>query len=122
MPRGVEGFESSRIVCWCVLVSLSRDTTKGLLCLLGSYPLDEIGNEEMGGYKQVQGEAVDDIGSAVVVAAETDENSILLSLAGVCVYVADDSNTFLKLTIISRKLDTTAVVSLAHMGGGKDAY
>jgi len=45
MPRGIEGSESSRIVCSCVLVSLARNTTKCLPCLLGSHPLDEIGNE-----------------------------------------------------------------------------
>jgi len=75
----------------------------------------------MSRYKQVQGEAGDDVGPSVAVAAEADEDAILLSLVGLCVG-AGWYGTFLKFTIISRKLDTTGWISLAHADGSEDAY
>lgn len=73
---------------------------------MGCCELDDVGNEEVARDYEVEGCAEEDVLSSVVVAADADEDSILLWLA-VDLKLVCEQRTFLKFSIINRRLPTT---------------
>ena len=92
IPRRVEltqrgGVFGGRVL---VLVLFGGDALVGAVGLPGSGELNQVGDEEMGRNQEVEEQAGDDIGAAVVVAAETYEDAILLQVDNHQSQVGDD--------------------------------
>ena len=89
-------------------VTLLFRLTDGLFCLLGCFELYAVSNEQGARDKQIKDSAQNGIAAAIVVAGYADENSILLRISirsRRC--IGSETLTFLKFSIIRRKLDTT---------------
>jgi hypothetical protein len=105
VPCRVEAAQRCCVFCGCVGVALGGYAGVGSVCLPGCGQLDEVCDEEVGWDEEVEEEAGDDVGAAVVVAAEAYEDAVLLELALEAQW-NNLKHTFCRFTIISRRLET----------------
>jgi hypothetical protein len=80
VPGRIEALEGRRILGGRVLAFLLGDTLEGSVGLPSSSQFNQVCDKEMGGDKEVKQQAGDDIGTAVIVAANTDQDAVLLQV------------------------------------------
>jgi len=91
VPGRIEFAQRGGVLCGCVIIVLfGRDARVGAVSLPGSGELNQVGDEQMGGNQEVEEQTGNDIGAAVIVAAETYEHAILLQVHNHQPQVGDD--------------------------------
>ncbi len=108
-PRGSEapsGFRAVRRI-----LRMPFGATKRTFSLVSGGKFDDVGDEEMARNEQVENKTEKYVLPAIIVAAYTNENSILESCQGHIIWtIRMNSLTFIKFSMTSRRFITTVKV------------